>query len=392
MSFMLSRSDHVMSSMPTHLLALSKALLFVCSSAFLLILAGCDEAGDFRPDAVGPDAEIAVVVDSNIWKGPVGNALQTELAPYLATLPAPERAYELRQVQLNQNTLERVKTQKNVLFVAPLTDTSNVGDFIRGRLPEGGIEAVEGGGRIVASRPNLWRRNQKVYFIAASDTSTLVETINSYGPALRDSFDVATRQRVAREMYRRQRQHNLEEQLMEDQGFAVNVQHDFVIAMDTTNFVWLRRILSDTWRSFFVHYVEDGDPSMLSPEWMVATRDSLTRQYVQGNLGDWVEVDRRRPLEIEETDFNGRYGYEMRGLWQMVGEDEAGNRYQAGMGGPFISYGFYDQAQNRVYFIDGMVFAPGYEKREFLRQMEVMAHTFRTAEEARGGGTQVATR
>jgi hypothetical protein len=32
--------------------------------------------------------------------------------------------------------------------------------------------------------------------------------------------------------------------------------------------------------------------------------------------------------------------------------------------------------------IDGMVFAPGHDKREFLRQMEVIAHTFRTRGEA----------
>jgi hypothetical protein len=49
-----------------------------------------------------------------------------------------------------------------------------------------------------------------------------------------------------------------------------------------------------------------------------------------------------------------------------------------GMGGPFLNYTFYDESSRRLYMIDGMVFAPGYDKREFLRQMEVISHTFRT--------------
>ena len=58
-----------------------------------------------------------------------------------------------------------------------------------------------------------------------------------------------------------------------------------------------------------------------------------------------------------------------------------GVKRQSGMGGPFLTYTFYDQESGRVYMIDGMVFAPGYEKREFLRQVEVIAHTFKSGEE-----------
>lgn len=355
---------------------------------FGVLIAGCGE-GDYRPDAVGTEGEIVVVIDSMLWNGPVGEALQSELGYYIATLPAPERAFHLRPTPLTARSLDRIRQQKNVVFVAPLTDTSSVGAFIRGRLPEGGVEAIEGGGRIVASRPDLWRRNQNVFFVAASDTADLISTINEYGPAMRDTFNVATRQRTAVEMFRRGRQHDLEEELMERHGFAVNVQHDYVIATDTTNFVWLRRILSDTWRSLFVYYVDDADPAMLAPDWVLATRDSLTRQYVQGNLGGWVEIDRRRPLEANQIDFLGRYGYEARGLWQMVGENEAGEWIQMGMGGPFVTYAFYDQPSNRIYLLDGMVFAPNFDKREFLRQMEVIAYTFRTAQDV--GAPQVAS-
>ena len=61
-------------------------------------------------------------------------------------------------------------------------------------------------------------------------------------------------------------------------------------------------------------------------------------------------------------------------------EGEDGFR-PVGGGGPFINFTFYDQATDRVYMLDGSVFAPDFDKLSFIRHMEVMARTFRTAEE-----------
>jgi hypothetical protein len=346
-------------------------------TASVLFLGACGE-GDFRPDAVGAEGEVFVVMDTTLWRGPAGDAVRNEIGTYISTLPAPEASFDLRQISLDGRTLDRIKQSKNIVFVAPLTDTSNVGRFIRGRLPEGGADAIEAGGQVVASRPDLWRRNQRVFFVAAADTADLIRTLRQHGPAIRDSFNVVTRHRLTREMFRRGRQADVETQLMDEHGFAVNVQHDYVIATDTTDFVWLRRVLSDTWRSLFVHYIDGADPTIITPQWVAETRDSLTERYIRGNLDGWVEIDRRLPIEAEEIDFLGRYGQELRGVWQMVGRDDDGNRFQFAQAGAFLTYAFYDTATDRVYLIDGMIFAPGYDKREFLRQMEVIAHTFRT--------------
>ena len=173
----------------------------------------------------------------------------------------------------------------------------------------------------------------------------------------------------------------------EGDGFAVNVQHDYFAAIDTTNFIWLRRVInSESWRSVFVYYEDGFSPADLTPEWVVSTRDSLAREWIQGNVGGWADVDERRALVSENIDFLDRFAYETRGLWHMIGDGPDGTMIEYGMGGPFVNYSFYDQETGRVYMIDGMVFAPNYDKREFLRQMEVIAHTFRSKAEAAGPG------
>lgn len=354
---------------------------YIIGSLFILVffLAGCGSS-DYRPEAIGKEGEILVVIDSVRWNGEVGEILREELGQYIGTLPQPEREFILRPASIDAQ-LNNIKQFKNVVIVAPLSDSSNVALFLRSRLGEEGENMLNRIGGMVVPKQNLWRRNQMVVYVTAPTAEDLVNIIDQKGEDLRYLFNEKTRERLTRDMFEKGRQFEIEEKLMERHDFAVNAQHDYYIAIDTTNFVWLRRVLSDTWRSLFVYYIENANPAVLSEEWIYATRDSLTKKYIRGTLGGFVEIDRRMPLETENINFLGRYGFESRGLWQMMGEREDGTRFQFAGGGPFLTYTFYDEPSGRIYMIDGMVFAPGYEKREFLRQMEVIAHTFRTKQD-----------
>lgn len=70
--------------------------------------------------------------------------------------------------------------------------------------------------------------------------------------------------------------------------------------------------------------------------------------------------------------------------------EEEGDFVSVGGGGPFVAYAFYDQASDRIYLLHGSVFAPEYDKLKFLRQMEVMANTFRTRADQNADTTTVA--
>lgn len=340
---------------------------------------GCDNVLQ-RPRASGVDGQIVVVTDSLNWAGPVGDAIQETLGGYIMTLPAPEHAFDLVRVGIN-DTGRDIQTLKNVVFVAPLSDSTSEAAFIRSAFAPEALQAVTEGGGGIVGRDDPWRRLQKVYFVTADTPEELVGTIRTSGPQMVDAFNEISRERMAIEMFDRGRQRDLEDTLMTKHDFAVNVQHDYVIATDTAGFIWLRRTLnSSTWRSLFVHYIEGADPSVIDREWILSKRDSLARQYLLSNTGGWVVTDLRRPLEIRDSAPGDRDGFETRGLWQVVGPDENGNVTQYGMGGPFVNYTFYDEGSGRIYMIDGMVFAPDFDKREFLRQLEVIAYTFRPAD------------
>lgn len=354
--------------------------------ASILTLVGCE--GDFRPRAVGPEGEITVVMDSTHWTGEPGETLRSNVMPWMETLPVSERYFDIRHVELSERSFGRIKDTKNVIIASALTDSTNETTFLRRRLSDEAEQAILDGQRAVVPNPNLWRRSQRIYYVAAATPGDLAQAFRSQGSDIRGTFKEVTLQRMEQEMYETERRTGLEDTLMHRHNFAVNVRHDFQIAVDTTTategFVWLRRVLSKTRREFFVYYAEDVGPDQITPEWIHAKRDSLTRRHLRGNVQGFVNIDYRRPLETEQISFLDRYGFETRGLWFMATPEEGTNELRpVGGGGPFVNYTFYDRETDRVYMLDGSIFAPEYDKRSFLRHMEVMARTFRTAADAR---------
>ncbi|PIQ62219.1 MAG: DUF4837 domain-containing protein [Bacteroidetes bacterium CG12_big_fil_rev_8_21_14_0_65_60_17] len=365
---------------PRHLLA---GVLLLCGA--VMLQAGC-ESLEYRPMAAGREGEIIVVMDSARWGGPVGDAVREHVAPYLGTLPAPEREFGLRRLSMTgQGALDAIRAQKNVLIVAPLSDNTDEARFLKARLDSSSIAAVMGGDTAIISRRDLWRQRQQVMYVLGATDDDLVRALESQGEDVRYQFNTITRERMTREMFEKGRQPDLEQQMLDKHGFAVNMQHDWFTAIDTTlsdstGFIWLRRVVSsESWRSLFLYYVDDFNPANLTPEWVQAARDRLSETWIHGNAGGYTTTDYRRDLTSENIDFKGRFAYETRGLWHMVFRDDDGEVKPFGMGGPFLNYTFYDEDTGRLYMLDGTVFAPGYDKREFLRQLEVISHTFRTA-------------
>jgi len=69
---------------------------------------------------------------------------------------------------------------------------------------------------------------------------------------------------------------------------------------------------------------------------------------------------------LQPFEFRDRYTVEVRGLWRVEGDF---------MGGPFVSLTTVDEARNRVVTVEGYVFAPRYNKRNYLREVEAVVYS-----------------
>ena len=72
--------------------------------------------------------------------------------------------------------------------------------------------------------------------------------------------------------------------------------------------------------------------------------------------------------DLYPTTVNDKYCGVLRGLWHMKGDM---------MGGPFVSHARLDEKNNRVVVVEGFVFAPETDKRNFIRRVESALYTLR---------------
>ena len=355
-------------------------LRLIAAALLLPALAACETELVTQPLATGAIPEIMVVTDSATWNGVVGDAVRATLAQPIATLPNQQGAFRLRLQPLASNLLPGIQKTRNVLFIAPLSDSTDIARYLRARVPEGQRAAIEAGqGVAVTVRPDLWAQNQIVVLATAATDTLLARAIADRGADLRERFNALALQATVAEMFDVGRQSGEEDTLLLKHDFAVAVQHDYVRVQDTTlsvdgkpsGFVRYRRVIPQTWRDFFVFY-QEGVTEMPTEAKLDRMTADLLETFARGEEdASFVAMDFRRPVVTDTVDVGGRETLQTRGMWRMT-EDL--------MGGAFIRNAWLDPDADRLYVYFGMTFAPSrtHDKREFLRQMEAIATTFRT--------------
>ena len=73
------------------------------------------------------------------------------------------------------------------------------------------------------------------------------------------------------------------------------------------------------------------------------------------------------PPTVEYIRYRGRHIAQTRGFWEVKGDF---------MGGPFVSHSFYSQDGKDIIVVEGWVYAPGTDKRQYLRQVESTVYSF----------------
>lgn len=143
----------------------------------------------------------------------------------------------------------------------------------------------------------------------------------------------------------------------------------FTFAADTTDFVWLKKEMMvgehPVSQGILIYSYPYTSDSTFSVNSLTEKRNEYTKAYIKGTVDSTYMQSYAEYIPNErEISINGLYAKELRGLWFLKGDF---------MGGPYVNYSFVDEKRNRVICIDGYVFAPKFDKREFLRELEAIA-------------------
>ena len=318
---------------------------------FLLLLfavGSCDDLNErVLPPISGKPGDLLVVVDSVYWNNQTGEEIQAIFSKEQVGLPQREALFNL--IKVPHRSFARIfHTMRNIIMVNIDPDAKNKIDI----------------------REDVWAASQLLITITAPSDKIAAATIKQNSEALLDYFN---HQEVKRLQAKYQPNANSKnaKMLEEKLKLKMNIDDLYTVAKEAKGFMWLRKDKKvgehEVNQGILIYtypYVSDSTFDVNS---LVKKRNEVTKKHVMGGFeNSYMQTYLEYVPREKELNLKGVYVKELRGLWHMEGDF---------MGGPFVSYTMIDEQMNRVITIDGYVYAPKFDKREFIRELEALALT-----------------
>jgi len=321
----------------------------------LLIILGCGQL----PGGIGSNHEVMVLADQEQRERL--EEIVREIFEREVFTAQTEKVFTVKWGQVEK--FDFYKKWKNLVLLASFDHPGPTAELMDQFLSSQAKEKVSRGEAFFFARQNVWATSQEVFFLVAAEEEILAEKLRENKDQIFDLMERALNVKIRDWLYAKGEQLELEKRFFRDYGWTFQVPSGYQIFKEfpEEHFVWLRKQQPHRW--IFVYWEETGDVS-LTPEWCMDRRDEIGGTFYEG---DQIV---REHTSSEEVDFAGWRALRLSGLW------ENRNLY---VGGPFRTYCFYDERARRRYLVDVAVFAAGVEKEPYLRQVDIIAHTFSTA-------------
>ncbi len=321
-------------------------------------------------EAHGDPGQIVIILDKDYWGGPLEGAIFDHFQKEIYTLPVPEPLFDL-EITPNSAFIKELKAVHTIVIF-------EIGDTPNNR-----------NARMEPVSKDLWAKGQIVYKLRAPNQKIATQLFNQSAHQLIDEITAFNRERLMN-TYRAKPNTSVQNELMASKKISLTVPSDVTLAENKEDFVWLKRGRTE-WEDGQEHEIRQGmlmytypytDDSTFTIDYQIAKRDTVLKYNVPGPLQSYLDKDtssvRKTYMKTVTIPGDGpeytqkmigeTYVFEMRGRWAVEGDL---------MGGPFVSVSMFDEINSRIVTLEGYVFAPHFDKREFLRELEAMIYSFK---------------
>lgn len=347
----------------------------LCFLTVIALLASCsaEQVKSFQavPKAFGKTNQINVIADQDVWEGAVGDTFRYYFSsPYLL-LPQPEPIFDLRHfTPENLNAEPLRKELRTYMFLANLNDeNSPTTQIIKNDIGGENLRrAQEDETYNTTLGKDKWAQGQLLIYSFAFGEDALINNIKKNFPALMKRIYQADKKQIESAVYAAGNDYVLMDKVKEGLSVDIRLPKDYFVAIQDENTMWLRREAKEVSSNILLHRLKYVDQAQLTKEGLKQIRDSLGKRYITTDInGAYMRTnDVDLPLFTKNLSLNGYFALEGRGIWDIV------NDY---MGGPFISYLLHKPETDELLFVDGFVYAPGKDKRDYMQQLELILST-----------------
>lgn len=301
------------------------------------------------PNISGKAGEVLVVIDKGYWEGAVGAALRDSLAADCPYLPQREAMYNLVNVAPS-GFGNMFQVHRNIIIVNISKDVTE---------PE------------VVFKQDAWAAPQCVIRINASDSETAVQLIKENSGKIIKLLETAERDRVIRNA-KKYEELKLAPIVTEMVGGSPHFPSGYQLKKKTSDFIWISYDIQHVTQNVLIYKypVVEGE-NMLDLDNILEENAEVLKENVPGMFENtWMVTSPIIKPGIEYIKYKGRDFAELRGLWEVHNDF---------MGGPFVAHAFYSPDGKEVIVLEGFVYAPKYDKRHYLRQVESILYSFEWA-------------
>lgn len=301
------------------------------------------------PNISGKAGEVIVVIDKGLWEGSVGTVLRDTLTADCPFLPQREPLYNLVDVAPS-GFGSMFQVHRNIIIVNISSSVTEPG---------------------VVIKQNLWAAPQCVIYINAANSESAVALIKENSGKIITTLEQAERDRVIANS-KKYEERALAPAVTEVIGGSPHFPSGYQLKKKTSDFVWITYAPQGTQQSVlaFKYPVNEGE-DMMSRTSLTDNINEMLKNNVPGMFENtYMTIASGITPSVKYMNYKGHAFAEVRGLWDV---------YNDYMGGPFVAHVFYSQDGKDMIVLLGFVYAPKYDKRHYLRQVESILYSFEWA-------------
>ncbi len=317
--------------------------------AAVIALSSCSEEKKRKvllPNITGKAGEVIVVIDKGNWEGIVGTALRDSLAQETPFLPQREPLFSLVNVPQNAFT-SMFQVHRNIIVTN-----------INASVTEPGV----------VIRKDVWAAPQTVIYVNAADVETAARLIQENSTLMITTIEQAERDRIIGNI-KRYEELKLAPVVDEMAGGSPHFPSGYKLKKRTSDFIWIEYAIDGVTQGILVYkYPVVAGEQMLGLDSIIENSNEILKNNVPGMFDNtYMTISTAVRPGIEYKRYKGLEFAEVRGFWEV---------YNDYMGGPFVSHAFYSKDGQNVIVLQAFVYAPKYDKRQYLRQVESIIYSF----------------
>ena len=341
-----------------------------------VLLSACDRKrnAEYLPRATGNPGDIIVIIDTAQWRGPLGNKLREVLQAEVQGLPREETYFNLIPAHPSAK-IELLTQIRNLLYVFTLDENTPGSRAIARNFTPESLETIRSDTSFYnTTERDVYSRGQVVMYLFGENEQELIQHLTEHAGSIVGFFNNVERERLEQTILNTRATSELTEFLQKDYNFSLRFPFGYQVADQQKDFVWFRKIETQIDKNIFIGMKPYESEYQMLPDSLIAWRDRIAREYLFGDPANPVSYLLTEqevpfiPVRARQTQVNGQYAMEIRGLWRTNNKS---------MGGPFVGVSLVDQESGMLYYIEGFAYSPSKAQRETMRELEAIIHTFR---------------